>query len=102
MRGQPQVGGVTGRVYDSAGSWAELYGNGAPFLDTLFYPVDDGSFVLCGFPTGQYMIWCGMGTNEALQGRVPVTLTAGQETSGVTCVLARHLYLPTLMRSSGL
>jgi len=101
VSGRPQVIGVTGRVYDSAGDSPEFYVNGSGDLQTFFNVDADGSFVLCGFPTGNYSLWCGLGTAEWLQGTVPVTITAGQETTGVTCVVAVRLYLPLVLRSSG-
>ena len=100
ISGQPQVVAAV-NVYDSAGNRLSFYQEGQNWLVQGSGVNDDGSFVLCGFPTGNYTIWCGIGTAEWLQGTVPVTITAGQETSGVTCVVAVRVYLPLVLRSSG-
>lgn len=84
-------------VYDSAGNRAEFYDQDT--LGTGTPPENDGSFVFCGLPSGDYVVGC-WSYDGALSGSAPATIIAGDETSGVTCVVARqHLYLPIVLRN---
>ena len=82
-----------GRVFDSSGERTEFHDR--RWLTDILIPDEDASFVACGLPAGDYVVQC---REDSLSGSVPVTVIAGQETSGVMCVVARRLYLPLILR----
>jgi hypothetical protein len=93
------LGGPSGylRVYDSAGDRVEFY-QADETLRTGAVPLDDGSFVLCGLPSDDYVVGCESLFDARLTDHVPASVTAGQETSGIACVVAQRVYLPLVVR----
>jgi hypothetical protein len=95
-----RLGGPSGylRVYDSAGERMVFYRPAEDALTVADAPLDDGSFVLCGLPSGNFGVSCESFFDDRLTDQVPASVTAGQETSGVECVVAQRVYLPLVVR----
>jgi hypothetical protein len=80
-------------VYDQAGEKMWLFSRNTWMSSISVH--EDGYFIGCGLRTGEYTLRCEL---DDLTGQVPVSINAGELTSGAVCVLAGWVYLPLVER----
>jgi hypothetical protein len=79
-------------IYDSSGDRVEFFSR--DFWTSYGSTRDDATFTLCGLDTGVYILEC---MSDYLDDFVPISVEAGQITTGVSCVVANRLYLPLVI-----